>query len=41
LFPSSREALGKPIAQHQPVAAMETKCEAARGLLYKCGHANA
>jgi alkylation response protein AidB-like acyl-CoA dehydrogenase len=33
--------MGKPIAQHQLVAAMladmETKCEAARGLLYKCG----
>jgi len=33
--------MGKPIAQHQLVAGMladmETKCEAARGLLYKVG----
>ena len=33
--------MGKPIAEHQLVAAlladMETKCEAARGLLYKVG----
>src|SRR5437762_14140456 len=33
--------MGNPIAQHQLIAAtladMETKCEAARGLLYKCG----
>ena len=40
-YAKSREAFGKPIAQHQLVAAlladMETKCEAARGLLYKCG----
>jgi alkylation response protein AidB-like acyl-CoA dehydrogenase len=36
-----RETMGKPIAQHQLIAAMladmETKCEAARGLLYKIG----
>jgi alkylation response protein AidB-like acyl-CoA dehydrogenase len=36
-----RETMGKPIAQHQLIAGtladMETKCEAARGLLYKCG----
>src|SRR5436190_398411 len=40
-YARSREAFGKPIAEHQLVAAMladmETKCEAARGLLYKCG----
>src|SRR5213596_3150689 len=40
-YAKSRETMGKPIAQHQLVAAlladMETKCEAARGLLYKCG----
>jgi alkylation response protein AidB-like acyl-CoA dehydrogenase len=33
--------MGKPIAQHQLIAAkladMETKCEAARGLLYRFG----
>ena len=38
---SSRETMGKPIAQHQLIAGMladmETKCEAARGLLYKVG----
>jgi alkylation response protein AidB-like acyl-CoA dehydrogenase len=42
-YAKSRETMGKPIAQHQLVAAMladmETKCEAARGLLYKFGHA--
>src|SRR5918912_681165 len=42
-YAKSRETMGKPIAQHQLVAAMladmETKCEAARGLLYKCGQA--
>jgi alkylation response protein AidB-like acyl-CoA dehydrogenase len=36
-----RETMGQPIAQHQLIAAtladMETRCEAARGLLYKCG----
>jgi alkylation response protein AidB-like acyl-CoA dehydrogenase len=40
-YAKSRETMGKPIAQHQLVAAtladMETKCEAARGLLYRCG----
>src|ERR687883_658447 len=40
-YAKSRETMGKPIAQHQLVsgmlADMETKCEAARGLLYKCG----
>jgi butyryl-CoA dehydrogenase len=33
--------MGQPIAQHQLIAAkladMETRCEAARGLLYRCG----
>jgi len=40
-YAKSRETMGKPIAEHQLVAAkladMETKCEAARGLLYKVG----
>ena len=40
-YSKSRETMGKPIAQHQLIAAkladMETRCEAARGLLYKCG----
>ena len=40
-YAKTRETMGRPIAQHQLVAAMladmETKCEAARGLLYKCG----
>jgi alkylation response protein AidB-like acyl-CoA dehydrogenase len=40
-YARSRETMGKPIAQHQLIAAtladMETKCEAARGLLHKCG----
>jgi alkylation response protein AidB-like acyl-CoA dehydrogenase len=40
-FARSRETMGRPIAEHQQIAAMladmETKCEAARGLLYKCG----
>ena len=40
-YARSRETMGKPIAQHQLIAAaladMETKCEAARGLLYKIG----
>jgi alkylation response protein AidB-like acyl-CoA dehydrogenase len=35
--------MGKPIAEHQLIAAklaeMETKCEAARGLLYRVGMA--
>ena len=40
-YAKSRETMGKPITEHQLVAAkladMETKCEAARGLLYKVG----
>src|SRR5947209_15338484 len=40
-YARSRETMGKPIAEHQLIAAtladMETKCEAARGLLYKVG----
>jgi alkylation response protein AidB-like acyl-CoA dehydrogenase len=40
-YAKSRETMGKPIAEHQLIAAkladMETKCEAARGLLYRCG----
>jgi alkylation response protein AidB-like acyl-CoA dehydrogenase len=40
-YARSRETMGKPIAQHQLIAGMladmETKCEAARGLLYKIG----
>jgi alkylation response protein AidB-like acyl-CoA dehydrogenase len=40
-YARSRETMGKPIAQHQLIAGMladmETKCEAARGLLYKVG----
>jgi len=40
-YAKSRETMGQPIAEHQLVAAkladMETRCEAARGLLYKCG----
>jgi alkylation response protein AidB-like acyl-CoA dehydrogenase len=40
-YARTRETMGKPIAQHQLIAAMladmETKCEAARGLLYKIG----
>jgi alkylation response protein AidB-like acyl-CoA dehydrogenase len=40
-YAKTRETMGKPIAQHQMIGAMladmETKCEAARGLLYKCG----
>jgi alkylation response protein AidB-like acyl-CoA dehydrogenase len=40
-YAKSRETMGKPIAEHQLIAAkladMETKCEAARGLLYTCG----
>jgi alkylation response protein AidB-like acyl-CoA dehydrogenase len=42
-YAKSRETMGKPIAAHQLIAAklaeMETKCEAARGLLYKVGMA--
>jgi alkylation response protein AidB-like acyl-CoA dehydrogenase len=40
-YARTRETMGKPIAEHQLIAAtladMETKCEAARGLLYRCG----
>ncbi|MGH3132627.1 MAG: acyl-CoA dehydrogenase family protein [Gaiellaceae bacterium] len=40
-YARSRETMGKPIAEHQLVAAkladMETACEAARGLLYRFG----
>ena len=42
-YAKSRETMGKPIAEHQLIAAklaeMETRCEAARGLLYKVGMA--
>ena len=42
-YASSRETFGTPIGEHQLIAAMladmETKCEAARGLLYRCGQA--
>ncbi|MEP7225402.1 MAG: acyl-CoA dehydrogenase family protein [Actinomycetota bacterium] len=40
-YAKSRETMGKPIAEHQLIAAkladMETACEAARGLLYRFG----
>jgi len=40
-YAKNRETMGKPIVEHQLVGAMladmETRCEAARGLLYKCG----
>ena len=40
-YARTRETMGEPIARHQLVGAMladmETKCEAARGLLYRCG----
>jgi acyl-CoA dehydrogenase len=40
-YAKTRETMGVPIAEHQLIAAtladMETKCEAARGLLYRCG----
>jgi alkylation response protein AidB-like acyl-CoA dehydrogenase len=40
-YAKTRETMGKPIAQHQLIAAkladMETECEAARGLLYRLG----
>jgi alkylation response protein AidB-like acyl-CoA dehydrogenase len=40
-YAKSRETMGKPIAEHQLIAAkladMETACEAGRGLLYKFG----
>jgi alkylation response protein AidB-like acyl-CoA dehydrogenase len=42
-YAKTRETMGKPIGEHQIVAAMladmETKCEAARGLLYRFGAA--
>ena len=40
-YAKTRETMGKPIAQHQLIAAkladMETRCELARGVLYKFG----
>ena len=40
-YARTRETMGQPIAQHQLIAAkladMETRCEAARGLLYRFG----
>jgi alkylation response protein AidB-like acyl-CoA dehydrogenase len=40
-YAKSRETMGKPIAEHQLIAAkladMETMCEAARGLSYRFG----
>ena len=40
-YARTRETMGRPIAQHQLIAAkladMETECEAARGLLYRFG----
>jgi alkylation response protein AidB-like acyl-CoA dehydrogenase len=40
-YARTRETFGKPIAEHQLVAAkladMETRCEAARGLLHRVG----
>ena len=40
-YARTRDTMGKPIAQHELIAAkladMETKCEAARGLLYRFG----
>lgn len=40
-YARSRETFGRPIAEHQMISAMladmETKCEAARGLLYQVG----
>jgi alkylation response protein AidB-like acyl-CoA dehydrogenase len=42
-YAKNRETFGEPIAHHQLVAGMladmETKCEAARGLLYRCAEA--
>jgi alkylation response protein AidB-like acyl-CoA dehydrogenase len=42
-YAKTRETMGKPIGEHQLIAAklaeMETRCEAARGLLYKVGMA--
>jgi alkylation response protein AidB-like acyl-CoA dehydrogenase len=40
-YARTRETMGRPIAEHELIAAkladMETKCEAARGLLYRFG----
>jgi alkylation response protein AidB-like acyl-CoA dehydrogenase len=40
-YAKTRETMGRPIAEHQLIAAkladMETECEAARGLLYRFG----
>ncbi len=40
-YAKTRETMGKPIVRHQLIAAkladMETRCEAARGLLYRIG----
>ena len=40
-YARTRETMGRPIAEHQLIAAkladMETRCEAARGLLYRFG----
>jgi alkylation response protein AidB-like acyl-CoA dehydrogenase len=40
-YARTRETMGKPIAEHQLIAGkladMETRCEAARGLLYRFG----
>jgi alkylation response protein AidB-like acyl-CoA dehydrogenase len=40
-YAKARETFGEPIGRHQLVAAMladmETRCESARGLLYRCG----
>ena len=40
-YAKTRETMGQPIAHHQLIAGMladmETRCEAARGLLYTCG----
>jgi alkylation response protein AidB-like acyl-CoA dehydrogenase len=40
-YARTRETMGKPIAEHQLIAAkladMETRCEGARGLLYRLG----
>src|SRR5262249_51351881 len=42
-YARTRETFGEPIARHQLVAGMladmETRCAAARGLLYRCGQA--
>src|SRR5262245_43003198 len=42
-YARGRETFGEPIGSHQLIAGMladmETRCEAARGLLYRCGRA--